>query len=64
MNCNPHLKYIEIVPHSDKRDCVHRTLIYTTPDGQIFKYRYFPWVGYFERLGEVYIEETIIESQE
>jgi hypothetical protein len=32
-----------------------------TSDGQSFSYSYFPWTGYFEKLENVYINQTTIE---
>lgn len=36
--------------------CGESGLDITTPDGQEFKTKYVPWIGYFDKLDEVHLE--------
>lgn len=35
---------------------------FVAPDGQVFKEKYRPWNGYFERLSEVYVTLVVIDG--
>ena len=49
---------------NEKLDCDERYgFHFKTSDGQQFIYKFCPWLGYFEHLRSVYVEDTIVKER-
>jgi hypothetical protein len=56
----PHNVTYEFELHEGKSHGNIKLYLHTS-DGQSFGYGYFPWAGYFEKLENVYVNQTTIE---
>lgn len=54
----PHNVTYEYVKNKIDNGSMHTTL--HTSDGQQFKFNYFPWCGYFDKLSNVQVENTTL----